>query len=269
MNSDPMEEALTVFCLFEYQRILTLVKLKSHSKIPTGYACSPSYPTLSTMSNSSHGISRDPGKSHANPAGHDDMSDVTVNNGKATNENDPHMLSKVLKFSFVYSATTQHKIAPSIIHTHWMQAIQAAFGSDVIILNNQNQKLEKIDPLKWTDETIHQKQFKLYQKTTGRDDRRRTTYHILHRILTNETLSKIKAVSSVQKIMKDYQCYVSDHQWDETQWDTTRIGFVTGHDPSFYDRHQAAAKFNANLHSKSSQRRLRFLCFALSRGIGV
>ena len=42
-----------------------------------------------------------------------------------------------------------------------------------------------------------------------------------------------------------------DHHWDETQWDTTRVGFVTGHDPSFFNRtSQAAAKFNANLHSK-------------------
>jgi hypothetical protein len=80
------------------------------------------------MSKTSHGISHDPGKSHANPAGQDDMSDVTVNKGKATNKNDLQMISKVLKFSFIYSGATQHKIAPSIIHTHWMQAVQAAFG---------------------------------------------------------------------------------------------------------------------------------------------
>jgi hypothetical protein len=94
------------------------------------------------MPKTSHGNSRNPGKSHANPAGHNDMSDVTVNNGKATNENEPHMISKVLKFSFVHSGATKQTIAPSIIHTHWMQAVQAAFGSDVIILNNQNHKME-------------------------------------------------------------------------------------------------------------------------------
>ena len=187
------------------------------------------------------------------------MSDVTVNNGTTINENEHQMTSKVLKFSFVYSGTTHHKIAPSIIHTDWMQAVQAAYGTDVIILNNQNQQVENIDPLKWTDQSIHQKQFRLYQKSTGRDDRRTTTYFILHRLLTNETLSKIKAIPSVQKLMKDYQCYVTDHQWDETQWDTTRVGFVTGYDPSFFNRSQAASKFNAHLHSK--QRKQRFLSF--------
>jgi hypothetical protein len=66
-------------------RILTLVQLKSHSKISTGYAF-PSYPTPSTTSKTSHGNPHDPGKSHANPAGHDDMSDVTVNNGTTSEE---------------------------------------------------------------------------------------------------------------------------------------------------------------------------------------
>jgi hypothetical protein len=37
-----------------------------------------------------------------------------------------------------------------------MQAVQAAYGTDVIILNNQNQQVGKIDPLKWTDQSIHQ-----------------------------------------------------------------------------------------------------------------
>ena len=123
--------------------------------------------------------------------------------------------------------------------------------------------MEIIDPLKWTDQTIHQKQFKLYQKSTGRDDRRRTTYHILHRIITTESLSKIIAIHSVYKIMKDYQCYVTDHQLYETQWDTTRVGFITGHDPSFFNRSQAAAKFNANLHSKLLAKKIKIPKFRL------
>jgi hypothetical protein len=63
--------------------------------------------------------------------------------------------------------------------------------------------------------------------------------------------------------MKDYQCYVTDHQWDETQWDTTRVGFITGHDPSFFNRSQAAAKFNANLHSKLLAKKIKIPKFRL------
>jgi hypothetical protein len=45
------------------------------------------------------------------------------------------------------------------------------------------------------------------------------------------------------------------------QWDTTRAGFVTGHDPSFFNRSQAAAKFNANLHSKLLAKKIKIPIF--------
>ncbi len=48
------------------------------------------------------------------------------------------------------------------------------------------------------------------------------------------SISKIKALRSVENLLKDYQCFISDHQWSETEWDTTRVGFVTNLDPSFY-----------------------------------
>ena len=204
------------------------------------------------MSTAPVASNHDPPGPQDKPASHDDMSDVTANNKKNPTTNEQEMASKVLKFSFVYSGSTKHQIAPSTIHTHWMQAVQAALSTDIIIINNHNHHVKQISTIKWTDQTIHQKQFKLYQKTTGKDDKRNTTYYILHRILTNVTVSEIMALPTVKILMKEYQCYVTDHQWNETQWDTTRIGFVTNHDPSFFNRTQAAAKFNDLLYSKQT-----------------
>jgi hypothetical protein len=80
-----------------------------------------------------------------------------------------------------------------LIHIHWMHAVQEAFGTDVEIINNKNQKIEQIDLLQWsTNPLVHQRQFKVYQKTTGRDNQRKTTSFILHRIRTTETISTIK-----------------------------------------------------------------------------
>lgn len=104
---------------------------------------------------------------------------------------------------------TKFKIAPSIIHTHWMHTVQVAFGTDIIIINNHNHHVETIDPRKWTDPSLHQKQFCLYQKSTGCNDWHTSTYYVLHHILTNKTISKIKGTPSVQKLMKEYQCYVT------------------------------------------------------------
>ena len=202
------------------------------------------------MSNPPVAFNHEPPDLTEKPAGHDDMSDVTGNLGRRADPIDQEMTSKVLKFSFVYSGSKNHQVAPNVIHTHWMQAAQESLGDDIIIINNHNRPVEQISTIKWTDPTIHQKQFKLYQKTTGQADRRSTTYFILHRIQTNETISNIKALPRVRSIMKEYNCYVTDHQWTETQWDTTRIGFVTNYDPSFFNRTQAAAKFNEVLHSK-------------------
>jgi hypothetical protein len=224
--------------------------LKSLTKISTGYVRSPPYQASSTMSNLPVAFNHDPPDPIENPASHDDMSDVTGNLGRRADASDQEMASKVLKFSFVYSGITKHKVPPSVIHTHWMQAAQESLGEDIVIINNHNRPVEPISTLKWTDHTIHKKQFNLHQKTTGHADRQSTTYFILHRIQTNETVSAIKALPSVKRIMKEYNCYVTDHQWTETQWDTTRIGFVTNYDPSFFNRTQAAAKFNEFLHSK-------------------
>ena len=204
-----------------------------------------------------------PDPSHANPASHDDMSDVTVNNGRKPDENQQTMTSKVVKFSFVYDDATTNRVPPSVIHTHWMQSVQEAMGNDIIIINNHNKPVETVSTITWADPSVHQKQFKLYQKTVGRDDKRNTTYYILHRVQTNESISKIKSLPSVKRLLKDYKCFITDHQWSETEWDTTRVGFVTNLDPSFYNRTQAHHKFNEILHSRENARKVKIPQFRM------
>lgn len=174
------------------------------------------------------------------------------------------MTSKVFKFSFVYSGSTKHKVAPSVIHTHWMQAVQEAYGKEIVIINNKNQHVEAVSTLKWTDPEIHAKQFQLHQKTFGQDERRTTTFFIVHRVLTNVSLSKIRATHAVQRILKEYKCYITDHQWMENQWDTTRLGWITTINPTFYNREQAQSKFNEMLHSKLLAKKVKIPTFRMS-----
>ena len=83
-------------------------------------------------------------------------------------ENEQEMTSKVFKFSFVYTGSTKHKVAPSVLHTHWMQAVQEAYGDEIVIVNNKNQYVETVSTIKWTDPSKHAKQFQLHQKTSGK-----------------------------------------------------------------------------------------------------
>jgi hypothetical protein len=183
-------------------------------------------------------------------AGQDEQSDATPPTGFKPKANDQEMMSKVLKFAFVYTGSTKNKVAPSVLHTHWMQAVQDAYGTEIVIINNKNVPVETVSTIKWTDPSVHTKQFQLHQKTTGRDERRQTTYFIIHRVLTDVTLRKIRALPAVQNIMKEFKFYITDHQWTENQWDTSRIGWLTNINPTYYNREQAHIKFNAILQSK-------------------
>ncbi len=135
--------------------------MKSLTKNSTGYVRSPPYTAPSTMSNPSSVYNPDLQSAKDKIDRQDDMSDATHPIGTNVKANAQKMISKVLKFSFVYTGSTKHKVAPSVIHTHWMQAVQDAFGTDIVRINNKNQNVETVSTLKWTDPSIHAKQFKL------------------------------------------------------------------------------------------------------------
>ena len=117
--------------------------------------------------------------------------------------------------------------------------------------------------LKWTDPSIHAKHFVLHQKTFGSGERRTSTFFIVHRIFTNVSLSKIRALYAVQRIMKEFKFYITDHQWTENQWDTTRIGWITTINPTYYNREQAQVKFNEVLHSKLLSKKVKIPQFRM------
>jgi hypothetical protein len=194
----------------------------------------------------------------------DDMSNATPPAGTNVKANEQKMTSKVFKFSFVYTGLTKHKVAPSVIHTHWMQAVQDAFGSEIVIINNKNQNVETVRTLKWTDPSIHAKQFKLHQKTFGSAERRTTTFFIVHCVLTNLSLSKIRSHHAVQRITREFKFYITDHQWTENNWDTTRIGWITTINPTYYNREQAQVKFSELLHSKLLAKKVKIPMFQMS-----
>ncbi len=93
------------------------------------------------------------------------MSDTTPPVGLKPKANEHELTSKVFKFSFVYTGVTKDNVAPSVLHTHWMKAVQEAYGDEIVIINNKNKKVDTVSTIKWTDPSIHAKQFQLHQKT--------------------------------------------------------------------------------------------------------
>jgi hypothetical protein len=197
-----------------------------------------------------------PSKQDENSDMPDDNSEVTAPTGIEKNKIDNQMVTKVLKFSFVTNPKQQTKPAhPSAIHTHWMHALQTALGEEVTIWNNKGEKVAPLNLIQWTSNpTIHQKQFTVHQKITGgHSPRRNIRYFIVHRIITSESISTIKNIPAIHQILRDNSCFLHEHSWNEDEWDTTKIGFVTKLDPNFYNPEQAYTKFTSYLKEQIKQ----------------
>jgi hypothetical protein len=181
----------------------------------------------------------------------DDETVVTPTRGERTKQKDRVCVEKTLKFRFVPS-TNKDNVHPAILHAHWMHEVIMAFGGNIVqLFDNRNRKVTKIEPLR-TDPDVHIQQFHLHQdrhtspsktKVSNKQDFRKVTSYIVHRIRSSVTLSKIKANANIFKLMKDHNFYVNEHKWSEADWETTQLGFLYEVDPQFYDIDQATTKF--------------------------
>ena len=64
--------------------------------------------------------------------------------------------------------------------------------------------------------------------------------------------------------MREFKFYITDHQWTENNWDTTRIGWITTINPTYYNREQAQIKFSEMLHSKLLAKKVKIPMFRMS-----
>jgi hypothetical protein len=127
-----------------------------------------------------------------------------------------------------------------------MHEVKTVFGDGVIFLDNNNRKIDKLDPLRSLPESLahhlvaHSQSTANTGKITGSNST--TTRFITHRIQSKHSLSEIKGAPNVADLMQKYDFYVNEHRWCETDWDTTQLGFFYDIDPQFYDLDQATCK---------------------------
>ena len=135
-----------------------------------------------------------------------------------------------------------------------MQEVRTAFGDSVIFFNNNNRKIDKLDPLRIkTESPTHHVNIHRWSTKIGKshDSQSSTTYSILHALYSNQaSLSEIKNATNVANLMKKYDVYVNEHQWCETDWDTCQLGFLYGIDLQYYDLDQATSKIQEVLSRK-------------------
>jgi hypothetical protein len=177
----------------------------------------------------------------------DDASDMTPPVARNVKRNHHSVVEKTVKFRFSPKDRAEDPIHPSVVHIQWINAIQEALGTDIELYDNKGKALPKIDPLRWTKEQ-HSKIYNLHiqgtkesfksKQLTGRE----TTVFIVHRIRTAWSLTDIKQIPSISKLLREHKVFLTDHRWQETVWNTTQLGFFVGLDPVFFDSDQAMAK---------------------------
>jgi hypothetical protein len=145
---------------------------------------------------------------------------------------------------------------------HWLQAVQEAFGTDVQIMTNKGKLLPKVDTVRWT-ERQHKLHFDVHNHQDTADKNRlgsaenqnrrdqgqkpSTSVFIVHRVRTLVPLHEVKHTAKIYNLLREHQCYLTEHRWSEDVWDTTQVGFLLGLNPQYYDVNQAHEKVMQDL----------------------
>ena len=215
--------------------------------ISTSYVRSPSTNESFTMSNPLMPSGANGDKARTNLDNMDDASFSTPKAGVEIRMIDHELKELTIRFEFQPKNTDAAKKC-AIVHTHLLLELQIAFEEDVKIFNNKNKELPKIDPIHWNSPAIHQRNFVIHCKPGTQ--RRKSKYVILHRIHTNQSLSTIKNYHTIAALLKNNDCWLKNHDWDESVWDTVQAGHLIGINPAHYTPIIAAQKLARQIEKK-------------------
>ena len=177
---------------------------------------------------------------------------------------DYEFIAKTIRFQFSPSDYRRiGAIQPAVVHHMWLNAILSEYGDDVHIINNYNCRVTMLDMHKLEDPTAYDKQFKVHSKNTpGQPDKQSVI--IIHRILTRIPFGQLKRFHRAFEIILKNKCFLTEHYWDESEWDVSQLGFITGYNPQCYEREQAAAMFCKRLQQDAPRMKVPKFKFILS-----
>ena len=190
------------------------------------------------------------------PSPHDSALEATPSRQKATGPKGPVLIEKTVKFRFT-RANQHDAIDPATIHLHWVHLVQEALEKEIQVFTNNGGIMPPVDTMRWTS-VQHGQQYKVYSqqpKTDGynRDHSshqptsRSPAAFIMHRIRTTATITAIRNLPRVQKLLRDNGVFMTEHRWPEDVWDISQQGFMLGIDPQFYTPLQAHQRISSAL----------------------
>ncbi|KAI2510644.1 hypothetical protein MHU86_3755 [Fragilaria crotonensis] len=158
--------------------------------------------------------------------------------------NVPDRIERTIKFQFNDCRRFAEKagpvsLSPFKVHVLWMKAVQDALGDTVELISNKNRRMSTVDTVKWSNPNLYKQHFHIHKKIDRRDNEQRTTFYLVHRIRTQESIDMIKRIPRAFQILKEHNCYLHEHYWGETVWDCQQLGFIVGLDYRHYEPEEA------------------------------
>jgi hypothetical protein len=167
----------------------------------------------------------------------DDISMATPLTGAIPVDHDDEMKEITVRFDFV-PKTADDATKVAVVHTHLLSKMQAAFSDECLVFDNKGAQLKNIDPIHWTP-IKHQSHFNIHVSQKPKSP---TKYSIIHRIRTSQSLSTIRTYNTINSLLKEHNCYMKTHAWNETVWDVAQAGYLIGIvDPKYYTPEKATA----------------------------
>lgn len=177
----------------------------------------------------------------------DDISVATPTMGEKPKPKERETNEIVIAFSYTETHHGAGSASFSTVHAHILHAIQQGLPADTHIFDNKNAKVPLIDPITWSSSISSLQRFKVHLITANRH--RPAKYMIAHRIHTQHSLTTIKQLDSVQKLLKQYKVYMTNHPWPEDEVDTVQLAFLLGYHPT----HMTSAQAEQALANKFAQ----------------
>jgi hypothetical protein len=145
------------------------------------------------------------------------------------------LIERTIKFQFndcrcVAEKAGRVPLPPFMVHVLWMKALQDALGDTVELISNKNGRIPAVDTVTWSSPNLYKQHFHIHKKADWRNNEQRTSIYMVHRIWTKESIDMIKRIPRVFQVLKEHNCYLHEHYWDETVWDCQQLGFIIGLD---------------------------------------
>ena len=114
-----------------------------------------------------------------------------------------------------------------ILHVLFLQTIMSVNTVDMRVLNKRGEALKEAAVADLTKEVFYKNHFNSKIKFSGNNNDKKGKIVVIHRIRGISTDRTLKQEKKVIDFLKQHSMHLSQHDWQEDEWNTRVIGFFT------------------------------------------